>query len=46
MPASMARRCAAFSTTCMCEQGMNHAVRPPECMSMITSAGGKRKRVR
>ena len=25
---------------------MNQAVRPPECMSITTSAGGKRKRVR
>ena len=44
MPSSIALRCAGSSTTCMCEHGMNHAVRPPECMSITTSAIGKRTR--
>src|SRR5204862_436039 len=46
MPASIARRCSRSSTTCMCEHGRNHAVRPPEWMSITTSAGGNRYRVR
>ena len=46
MPSSIAFRCAGSSTTCMCEHGMNQALRPPECMSITTSASGNRTRVR